>query len=163
MYVNGKKHLLYTNVCRWQVVWFLHIKSGVATDGAQNLILMKNSIEEETPTKLKTWAFRTISGCLYSRVGVNQLNLGTSYPIRERVCWQGRKKVVYWVIYPLGGKCEPWLVAPECCLQVMRDRDWIIGNMGEENDGVDRLTLSCSFFNHRIGIYMKRLKYFWLG
>ena len=42
----------------------LHRGSGVATDGAQNLILRTNNIQEDTLIKLMTWKSITVSGFL---------------------------------------------------------------------------------------------------
>ena len=61
--------------------------------------------------KIKTWASRTVSGCLYERFGRNQVHIGTPAPIREIVFWQGNITVLHWVVFPVGGKCEPWVIA----------------------------------------------------
>ena len=66
--------------------------------------------EKFTPIKIKTWASRTVSGCLDKRVGVNKVHLVTSTSIRDRVCWQCKRTVVHWVVFPVGGKCEPWVI-----------------------------------------------------
>ena len=56
----------------------LYHKPGGYTDGAQNIILIME--EKLTPIKLKTWAYRTVSGCSESRVGVKQIHIGTPAP-----------------------------------------------------------------------------------
>ena len=52
----------------------LHHKSGGATDDAQNIILMM-IMEKLNPIKIKTCASWNGSGCLYERVGSNQVHL----------------------------------------------------------------------------------------
>ena len=39
-------------------------------DGALHLIMMVRMEDKLTPIKIKTWASRTVSGCLDTRVGV---------------------------------------------------------------------------------------------
>ena len=73
--------------------------------GAQNIILMMSMEEKLTPIKINTWASRTVSGCLYTRVGVNQVHLVKSTTIRDRVCRQWKRTVVHCVVFPVGGKC----------------------------------------------------------
>ena len=90
----------------------LYLKSGGARDSVQNIILMIRTEEKLTPIKLKTWASWTVSGCLEERVWVNQVHIGTSAPIRDRFFWQGKRTVVHWVLFPVGGKCETWVIAP---------------------------------------------------
>ena len=80
-------------------------------DCAHNIILMMRMVEKLTPIKINTWASRTVSGCLDTRVGVNQVHLVTSTPIRDIVFWQWDITVVHWVVFPVGGKCEPWVIA----------------------------------------------------
>ena len=87
MYVSGKKPWPQPKVWRGQVVLVLHHVSGGATDGAQNIIVLMRMKEKLTPIKIKTWASHTVSGCLYERVWVKQVHIGTSTPIRDRVCW----------------------------------------------------------------------------
>ena len=72
-----------------------------------------NMEEKLTPIKLKTWVSRTISGCFEERVGVNQVHLGTSAPLRDIVCWQGKITVVQWGLLPVLGKCEPWVITSD--------------------------------------------------
>ena len=79
----GNKILPYPNGWRGQVVQIFYIQGCVETYGSQNLILNTNSIEEEKPIKIKTWANRTISGCLEVRVGGKQVRLGNSDPTRD--------------------------------------------------------------------------------
>ena len=63
-----------------------------------------------TPIKIKTWESRTGSGCLDTRVGVKKVHIVKSTPIRDRVCWEWNRTVVRWVVFPVGGKCEPWAI-----------------------------------------------------
>ena len=62
----------------------LYRKAGVETDGAQNVILMMRMEEKLTSIKIKTWASRTVSGCLNTRVGGNKVHLVTYTPIIDR-------------------------------------------------------------------------------
>ena len=68
----------------------LYLKVGGAMDGAQHIILMMEMEDKLTPIKINTWASRTVSGCLDTRVGGYQVHLVTSTPIRYRVCSQLR-------------------------------------------------------------------------
>ena len=67
--------------------------------------------ENLTPINIKTWASWTVSGCLDARVGGKQVHIGTSTRIRDIVYWQGEIIVVHWLVFPVGGKCEPWVIA----------------------------------------------------
>ena len=62
---------------------------------------------------LETWASWTLRGCLYAKVGGAMAQLGTAAPIRELVCLHGNRTVLHWVLYPVGGKQEPWIIDPE--------------------------------------------------
>ena len=64
------------------------------------------------PIKLKTWASWTVSGFLEARVGVNQVHLVTSDPIRDRLLWKNERTFLHWVLFLVGGKYEPWVIAP---------------------------------------------------
>ena len=66
----------------------LHRKAGGAMDGALHLIMMMRMEYKSTPIKIKTWASRTVSGCLDTRVGGKKVHLVTYTPIRDIVCWQ---------------------------------------------------------------------------
>ena len=68
--------------------------------------------ENLTPINLNTWASQTVSECLEERVGVKQVHIGTFAPISDRVFWQGNITVVHWLLFSVGGKCEPWLITP---------------------------------------------------
>ena len=81
-------------------------------DGIQNVILMVRMEEKLTPIKLKTWYSRTVSGCLDARLLIRQVHIETSAPIRDRVLWQGKRTVVHWVLFLVGGKCELWVIMP---------------------------------------------------
>ena len=76
-------------------------------DSAQNIIMMMRMEEKLTPIKIKTWASRTVSGCLDTRVRGNHVHLVTSNPIMYILFWQWKIPVVHWVLLPVGGKCEP--------------------------------------------------------
>ena len=67
--------------------------------------------EKLTPIKINTWASWTVSGCLDARFGGKQVHIGTSTHIRGIVLWQGEIIVVYWIVFPVGGECEPWVIA----------------------------------------------------
>ena len=69
--------------------------------------------EEWTPIELKTWASKTISGCLESRVGGNKVRFSTFTPIRDIVFCQEKKAVIHWDFFPVGWKNEPWVVASD--------------------------------------------------
>ena len=85
LYVSGKKPQPQPKGRRGKVVQVLHRKAGGATDGAQNIILMMRMEEKLNPINIKTWASRTISGCLDTRVGGKKVHLVTSTTIRDRV------------------------------------------------------------------------------
>ena len=65
----------------------LYCKPGGETDGAKNVILLMRMEEKLTPIKINTWASRTVSGCLDTRVGGNQVHIVTSTPIMDKVYW----------------------------------------------------------------------------
>ena len=85
-------------------------------DGAQNIILIKTMEDKLTPIKIKTWASRTVSGCLDTRVGGKKVHLVTSISMRDLVCWKWKITLVHWVVFPVGGKCEPWVIALDVML-----------------------------------------------
>ena len=68
--------------------------------------------EKLAPIKLNTWAYQTVIGLLEARVGGNQVKIVVYSSTRDIVWWQGNRTVVHWVLYPVGGKCEPWVIAP---------------------------------------------------
>ena len=117
LYVDGKKLGTWTKGWRGQVVQVLNRKSGGATNGAKNLMLLSRLEEEWTPIVLKTWASNTISGILDDKVRGDQLQMGTIDPIKDKVCWQGKKTVIHWGIFPVGGKFESWVIAPNVLLE----------------------------------------------
>ena len=94
-------------------------------DGAQHIMFMMRMEEKLTPIKIKTWVSRTVSGCLDTRVGGKKVHLVTSTPIRGRVLWQWKITLVHWVVFPVGGKCEPWAVA----LDVMMPSGYVRRNL----------------------------------
>ena len=79
----------------------------------KNILLMMSMEEKLNPIKIRTWASWTVSGCLESRVGGNQVHLVTYSLISDRVCWYWNKTVVNWGLFPVGWKCEPWVNAPD--------------------------------------------------
>ena len=90
LYISGKKPWPYPKFCRWHVVRVSYRKEGGATDGAQNIVLMMRMEEKLTPTKLNTWAYPTVSGCLEERVGVKHVHLG--WYVSIRICEAGSIK-----------------------------------------------------------------------
>ena len=112
LYASGKKPWMHPNGWRGQLVQDLHQKSGGATDGAQNIIIMMRMEEKLTPNKIHTWASRTVSGWLEARVGGKQVHIGTSASIRDIVWWKGKIIVLYWVLFSVVGEYEPWVIAP---------------------------------------------------
>ena len=94
----------------------LYHKPGGDTDGEQNIILIMIMEEKLTPIKLKTWASWTVIGCLDARVGGKQVHIGTSTHIRDIVYLQGDIIMLHWVVLPLGGKCEPWMIVLDVML-----------------------------------------------
>ena len=65
----------------------LHHKSGGATDGAENIILMMRMEESLTPIKIRTWESCAVRGCLYEMVKGKKFHLGTFTNIRYRLFW----------------------------------------------------------------------------
>ena len=60
--MGGKKTLPYPKGLIVQTVRVLHRKTGEATDGAQNMILVTRILEKLISIKLKTWTSQTVSG-----------------------------------------------------------------------------------------------------
>ena len=85
LYVGEKDPVPRPGGWRGKVVRVLHRKAEGATDGAKNLMLLRQMDEEWTPIELKTWASKTISGCPEANVGGNQLQLGNFAPIKDKV------------------------------------------------------------------------------
>ena len=46
-------------------------------------------------------------------VGREQVHLVTLVPIKDKVCWQVKKTVIHWGLFPVGVKIEPWVIAPD--------------------------------------------------
>ena len=69
LYVEGKKLGPCPNGWRGKLVRVLNHTAGGATDGSHNALLLRKMEEEWTPIGLKTWDYKTISGCLEARVG----------------------------------------------------------------------------------------------
>ena len=40
------------------------------------------------------------------------MQIGTSAPIRDKVCCQGKKTAIHWCIFTMGRKMKPWVIAP---------------------------------------------------
>ena len=72
--------------------------------------------EEWNPIKLKTWTSKTTSGCLESKVGGKQVQLGTFAPITTKCFCQGKKTVIHWGLFPVGRKFVQWVIAPNVLL-----------------------------------------------
>ena len=81
--------------------------------------------EKLTHIKIKTWVSWTVSGCLCKIFGGKQVHIGTSAPIRDRVLCKGNRTVVHWVVFPVVGKCEPWVIA----LDVMSPSGYVRHNL----------------------------------
>ena len=113
IYKSRRKHSTPPRVWREQVVRVLHQKAVDATDGARNLVLLH--IEEEYVGRLvfKTWSSHTLSACPNAKFRLMAMILGTAAPIRDQVCWQGNRKVLYWRLFTTAGKQDPWVIAPE--------------------------------------------------
>ena len=69
LYVGGKKPGTFPKVWRGQIVIFLHLKAGVATDGAKNIMVLRRIEEELTPIVFNNWYSKTISVCIEAKVG----------------------------------------------------------------------------------------------
>ena len=82
-------------------------------DGAKNINLMMKMEEKLTPKKIKTWSYRTVSGCLEARVGRNKVHLRISDPIRDTMFLKGKITVVRWRLLLVGRKCKPWVISPD--------------------------------------------------
>ena len=76
-------------------------------------MLLRRVEEEWTPIMLKSWASKTTSGSIEDKVGGKQVKLGKFAPIKDKVCWQGQNTVINWGLFPVGGKLEPWVIAPD--------------------------------------------------
>ena len=42
--------------------------------------------------------------------------MGTIAPIKDKNFWQGKKTVIHWGLFPVGGKFEPWVIDPNILL-----------------------------------------------
>ena len=67
-------------------------------------MLLRRVEEEWNNIVLKTWAPKTISGCLEAKVGWKQVYLVTFAPIKDKSFWQGKKTVIYWGLFSVGEK-----------------------------------------------------------
>ena len=59
-----------------------------ATYRANYLMLLRKIEEKWTPIELKTWASKTISGCLEDNVGYKKAQMGTFSPIKGKAFWK---------------------------------------------------------------------------
>ena len=112
LYVGGKKLWSCTKGRREQVVRVLHLKAGRETDGEKNIMLLRRMEEEWTHIVLKTRNSKTISGCFEAKIGGDQEKLGNFAPIKDEVFCQGKNTVINWGLFPVGGKFELWVIAP---------------------------------------------------
>ena len=44
------------------------------------------------------------------------MQLGTFAPIKDKVLWHEKKTVIQWGLFHVGGKFEPWVIAPNVFL-----------------------------------------------
>ena len=44
------------------------------------------------------------------------MNLCKFEPVKDKVSLQVKKTVIYWGLFPVGGKIEPWVIAPDVLL-----------------------------------------------
>ena len=85
LYVSRNKPGPFPKVWRRQVVQVLDLKAGGATDGENNIMLLRRLEEEWNPIVLKTWASKNISGCLGDKFLAKQVQMGTFAPIKDKV------------------------------------------------------------------------------
>ena len=104
LYADRKKPGACTNVWRGEIVRVLYCKAGGATEEAHNVMLLRQMEEDWTPIELKNWYYKTFIGCLKDRVGGKQVQLGTFAPTRDKILWQGKKTVIHWGLFTVGGK-----------------------------------------------------------
>ena len=45
------------------------------------------------------------------------MHVGTFAPIKYKVFWQGNNTLIHWGLLPVGGKFEPWVIAPDVLLE----------------------------------------------
>ena len=69
MYTIGQKHPHPPRVWKGQVVRVLYSKVGGATDREIILVILHKKVEDIGIVVLKTWSYRTLSGCLDAKVG----------------------------------------------------------------------------------------------
>ena len=41
------------------------------------------------------------------------MQLYTFAPIRDKVFWKVKKTVIHWGLFTVGGRNEPWVIAPD--------------------------------------------------
>ena len=63
-----------------------------------------------TTIELKTWYSKNTSGFLEARVGGKWVYLGTFAAINDKVFWHGKKTVIHWIFFTVGGNFEPWVI-----------------------------------------------------
>ena len=98
MYRSRWKHPPPPRGWKEQVVRFLHKKVGGVTDGARNFVILHRQEEYIGRVVLKTWASWTLIVCLDAKFRGMTALLVTEAPIRYQVCWQGNRKLLYWVL-----------------------------------------------------------------
>ena len=85
-------------------------------DGAQNIMLMMRMEDKLTPINIKTLDYRTVIGCLDTRVGGDYVHIVTYTPMGDIVFCKWKITVVHWVLFPVGGSCEHWDIALDVML-----------------------------------------------
>ena len=69
LYVGRKKPKQCPKGCRGKDVRVLYCTTGGSTDGAHNVMLLRQREEEWNPTKSRTWYYNNISGCFKEKAG----------------------------------------------------------------------------------------------
>ena len=88
-----------------QVLQLFHgisICGGGSTYGGHNLVTLTRKDIGKINFQLKISAASAISGCLEVRVGENKAHLGTLDMVQDLVCWKGKRRMVYYLLYPVG-------------------------------------------------------------
>ena len=62
---------------------------------------------------LKKCVSRKSCACLDAKVGGMMVRLGTAALIKDQVCFQGKRTLLHCVMYPKGGRKEPWVFSTE--------------------------------------------------
>ena len=88
LYVSRNKPEYWSKGWRGKVVRVLHFKAGVETYVAKHIMLLRQVKEEWTPTVLKTFSSKSISGSLEAKVEEKQIQQGNFSPIKDKSGWQ---------------------------------------------------------------------------